>query len=125
WRAIEEGADDAEAHDGLALILIAQDRDEEAAEHALTAVGLRHDFPRAHYHLGVALARLGRAGPAAVALERALALQPGSVAVHRWLALVREALGEGAKAAAHRQWILRLSVAAVEAEARSHARPRP
>ena len=73
-------AGNAAAWHGLATAALALGRNEQAAEHALHAVGLRGDYPEAHYHLGVALARLGRPNEAAAALGRALALRPGMLA---------------------------------------------
>ena len=68
--ALEADADDHRAHDGLAEVCLALHRDAEAAEHALAAVGRHlHDYAPGHYHLGVALARLGMYARAMVAFE--------------------------------------------------------
>jgi Tfp pilus assembly protein PilF len=58
-RALEIDGDSPDAHLGLAVVRLRQRRNEEAAEQALLAVGLQHFLPLGHFHLGVALARLG------------------------------------------------------------------
>ena len=59
-------------------------------DHALSAVGLLHDFPRAHLRLGVTLARLDQFAQAVVAFETCLKLAPLTPAAHRWLAYIFE-----------------------------------
>src|SRR5439155_20050002 len=89
---------------GLALACLRQDRPEEAATAALDAVALRHNFPDAHFILGVALARLGRTARAVQALETSLRLRPALGAAHTWLAAVHEqATGDWSRAADHRR----------------------
>ena len=78
--------DSAKAHDGLASALLGLHRYQEAAEEALLAVGLLHYFPHAHFHLGAALAKLGMNDRAILAFETCLAIQPGNLAAHQWLA---------------------------------------
>jgi tetratricopeptide (TPR) repeat protein len=69
---------------------------------ALQAVGLRHFFPVAHFHLGEALMRLGEHARAAEAFEVALAQQPGLRMAHVYLSeLYRNYLDAPQKAAAH------------------------
>jgi tetratricopeptide (TPR) repeat protein len=73
------------AWDGKAAAHLGRREDEAAAEAALRAVAVRADHAAAHYHLGVALMRLGGGGDAAVALRRAADLQPDLLAAHRRL----------------------------------------
>ena len=47
---------DHRALDGLSEAYLGMQRNEEAAEHALEAVGLFHHLPSGHFHLGIALA---------------------------------------------------------------------
>jgi tetratricopeptide (TPR) repeat protein len=91
-RALEIDGDSANAYHGLAVALLAQHRDEEAAEHALRAVGLVHHFPRAHMHLGMALARMGWTERAREALEAAVRMRPDLEAAHSWLDAIRREL---------------------------------
>jgi tetratricopeptide (TPR) repeat protein len=85
-QAIEIDPDAFHAHDGLAEGLLEQDRLEEAAEEALAAVGLIHHYPRGHYHLGVALARLGMREGALQAFRNVMVLTNGrSAEARQWL----------------------------------------
>ena len=68
-RALEIDGDSAEAHLGLAQVLLRKRQNEDSAEESLVAVGLQHFLPLGHYCLGVALARLGHPHRAAVAFE--------------------------------------------------------
>ena len=85
-KALQIDPDCAEAHDGMAATLIQQKRYEEAAESALRAVGLQHYYPRAHFHLGVALAHIGWIDRAIQAFEICLTVRPRFVRAHEWLA---------------------------------------
>ena len=80
--ALQLDEDNEAAWEGLASAALGQGDDAQAAEHALHAVALRSDYPEAHYRLGVALARLGRATEAAEALRRCLAIQPNLLAAY-------------------------------------------
>jgi Flp pilus assembly protein TadD len=84
-RALELDGDNDRAWHGLASSALGRGQFERSAELALRAVGLRGDYAEAHYHLGVALARLGRPEEAAVALRRSVALQPNLLAAYRRL----------------------------------------
>jgi tetratricopeptide (TPR) repeat protein len=99
------------AWDGRAAALLGlRGHDEEAAAAALRAVGQRADHAPAHYHLGVALARLGRCAAAATALTRATDLRPELLPAHRRLAELFEGpLNDPAAARERRLLIARLS----------------
>jgi tetratricopeptide (TPR) repeat protein len=58
-RTLEIDPDTADAHYGLGVALPRQDLVEEGVDHALLAVGLRHEFPEAHFQLGALMSRLG------------------------------------------------------------------
>lgn len=73
--AIESDASLASAHEGLARSLVELHRDEEAAEEALEAVGLRYDVASAHHVLGRALRALGHEEAAAGAFRVASELE--------------------------------------------------
>jgi tetratricopeptide (TPR) repeat protein len=102
-RTLALDADNAHAHHGLAIALLGLERYEEAAESALRAVGLLHFFPLAHFHLGVALVRLGWDDRAIQAFEVALAMQPGMVLAHRYLASLHRKHGDREQAVRHRK----------------------
>jgi len=108
-RALEIDGDSPEAHLGLAVVRLRQRRNEEAAEQALLAVGLQHFLPLGHFHLGVALARLGHRDRSILAFETALSMLPGLLAAHRWLAaLYMQPGGDLEKAVRHREIFLQL-----------------
>ncbi|MDX1419454.1 MAG: tetratricopeptide repeat protein, partial [Rubricoccaceae bacterium] len=117
-KALAVDPDVAAVHRGLALACLRQDRLEEAAMAALQAVGLRHFFPAAHFHLGEALMRLGEHPRAAEAFEVALRQQPGLRMAHVYLSeLYRNYLDEPQKAAEH------LRLAAEDPPAEQTAKP--
>ena len=87
-RAVELGSDSVSGHVGVASACLKLRRNEEAADHALTAVGLRYYMPRGHYVLGLALARLGHWERAEVALRAALTMSPEMKAARRVMAAV-------------------------------------
>ena len=118
-RALEIDGDRAEAHLGLAVVCLRQRRNEEAAEHALLAVGLLHYLPLGHFYLGVALARLGYRDRAALAFETSVSMLPGLIAAHRWLAAlyIHPAAGDPEKAARHRSIYLQMRRQRQKAEA--------
>ena len=59
-------------------------------------------MPLAHYHLGLALTRLGQDERAILALEASLMIEPGLLNAHRLLALLYNER-DPAKASAHRK----------------------
>jgi tetratricopeptide (TPR) repeat protein len=81
-----------EALVGLARVRLLEKRNEEAAEHALTAVGLQHFYPIGHFYLGVALTRLNEPERAIVAFETAVAMAPGMAEAHRRLGTLHRKL---------------------------------
>jgi tetratricopeptide (TPR) repeat protein len=108
-RALEIDGDSAEGHLGQAVVYLRQRRNREAAEQALVAVGLQHFLPMGHFHLGVALARLGHRERSILAFETALSMLPGLLPAHRWLsALQMQPGGDLERAARHREVFLEL-----------------
>lgn len=69
-----------------------------AVDHALAAVSLAHHFPRAHYHLGCALAGAGQVEDAIRALRTCLAQAPHFTPAHAKLAAL---LPRGRESADH------------------------
>lgn len=84
--AVDE--DNPSSHHGLAVALLYQHRNEEAADHCLRAIGLAQQMPLAHYHLGLALFRLGQEERAILALETSLRMRQDLLNAHRLLALL-------------------------------------
>ncbi|HEV3148352.1 MAG TPA: alkaline phosphatase family protein [Chthoniobacterales bacterium] len=101
-RELKIDDDNPASHHGLAVALLNQRRNEEAAEHCLRAIALAHHMPLAHYHLGLVLTRLGQDERAILALETGLMIEPGLLNAHRLLALLYNER-DPAKASAHRK----------------------
>jgi tetratricopeptide (TPR) repeat protein len=108
-RALEIDPHSESAHDGMAATMLGMDRDEEAAAHALKAVGLLHHFPIAHFRLGVALVRLRHFERAIQAMEVAVSMRPGMLDAHRYLAALYTQENNSEKANAHRKIARQLS----------------
>ena len=105
-KAQELNPDDPYAHLGLAHCHLRAGRFQETADEALRALGLRFDLPMGHYHLGVALARMGELPRAIQALETCLRYQPASAPAHRYLAaLYAHQPDSEAKVAEHRRYL--------------------
>jgi predicted Zn-dependent protease len=87
-QAIDKKPDDAAAYDGLAAISLQREDSEEAADFALQA--LEHDMHlfTAHYHLGLALAHLGRPNEAIAAFETAARIHPDRAAPYYRMARI-------------------------------------
>ncbi len=100
-RALATDGDSATAYDGLAAACLGRQEYERAVDYALAAVRLLHHFPRAHYHLGVALARVGRRAEAIEAMTVAVRQLPSLVRGHRWLAHLLRAEGRTGRADQH------------------------
>ena len=107
-KVLELDSDHAEACYGLSVALMRQGKLEQSVELALRAVGLQHYYPAAHFQLGVVLARLNQPARAALALEHGLAMNPGVLAVHRYLARLYYRLGEFKKCHEHHEAISKL-----------------
>ena len=107
-KVLEIDSDHAEACYGLSVALMRQDKLEESVELALRAVGLQHYYPAAHFQLGTVLARLNQPARAVLAFEQGLAMQPGVLAVHRYLARLYYRLGEHRKSYDHHEAIAKL-----------------
>jgi tetratricopeptide (TPR) repeat protein len=108
--ALSLDPDEARAHHGLAKVHIQRHEYQQAADAALVAIGHLYFYPEAHFHLGVAVLRLGWAERAAQAFEVALQQRPGLAQARRWLARVyheylrqperaQQVLAEGPRAA--------------------------
>ncbi len=101
-RTLALDPDDAYAHLGLAHCQVQTRRYKEGAHSALRAVGLRFELPMGHYHLGLALARLGDDARAIQALETCLRYQPTWAPAHRYLVkLYARQPDDGAASKAH------------------------
>lgn len=90
------------ALNGLAISLLNQDRLEESVEASLNAIGLIYHYPRAHYHLAEALAKMEEFEHAANAYEVALRMTPDmTVARNKLIDIYRNRLKQHEKAEAH------------------------
>jgi tetratricopeptide (TPR) repeat protein len=107
-RVLEIDPDSAEAHYGLSVALPRQNMVEPGIDHALLAVGLRHEFPEAHFQLGALLSRLAWFERAAQAFEISLRMRPGFLLAHRYLARVYGSLGRSDLARHHLSEVTRL-----------------
>ena len=86
--ALAIDSDYVEAHLGLCQIYLNKKRNTEAAEAALSAVGLRFHHPKGHFLLGVALHRIGRIEQAIEALSVAISQNPYYPTAYRRLAYI-------------------------------------
>lgn len=111
-RALSIDGDYAPSCHGLSVALLRQGRAAEAAEMALRAVGLQHFFPEAHFQLGAVLAKLNWPERAAQAFETGLAMRPGVLVAHRYLARLYSRLGKTEQARAHRRAATRRKIQA-------------
>jgi tetratricopeptide (TPR) repeat protein len=103
-QALDLEAERVDAWLGLARAGLGQRRNREAAEAALTAVGLGFHNPEAHFLLGVALHRMGRVPRAVEALRVAVAQNPNHAPAHERLAFIYEnRLRDAARAEEHRR----------------------
>ncbi len=87
-KALATDPENADARTGLARGYLAVRKNIEAAEEALTAVGLRYHNPEAHCILGIALHRMGKIGEALQALNISVSQNPHFPEAHRRLALI-------------------------------------
>jgi predicted AlkP superfamily phosphohydrolase/phosphomutase/tetratricopeptide (TPR) repeat protein len=94
-KALAIDPDSPDVHLGLARLLLRTRKNVQAAEEALTAVGLQHFLPLGHFCLGVALARLHQLDRAEIAFRTALSMAPGMINAHRWLIALYRHRGTG------------------------------
>jgi predicted AlkP superfamily phosphohydrolase/phosphomutase/Flp pilus assembly protein TadD len=92
--AIELDGDCAQAHAGLAAVLVAEGDPAAAAESARRAIALQPDAASHHYRLAMALENLGAYAKARNALLTALKLGPNSPAYLRKLSMISQWLGD-------------------------------
>ena len=99
---VEVVPDHARAWHGLAKVHLAKNEPGDAMDAALAALQRLYFYPEAHYHLGVAMLRLGWAERAAEAFRVAVQQRPRFKPAHKMLAYVySEYLEEPAAARRH------------------------
>jgi tetratricopeptide (TPR) repeat protein len=102
--AAKQDPQDARARDGLAAICLLHADYEDAADWALRALEQDMQLFPAHYHLGLALARLDRPRDAISALEIAARLDGRRAAPFYWLSrIAREQLHDPLRSAEYRE----------------------
>jgi tetratricopeptide (TPR) repeat protein len=104
---LELDEENSVAYNGLARVAISRKEFDKAVDFALRAVGLTHQFPRAHYNLGVALAETGRTEQAIQALQTCVAMSPAMATAHLWLAKLLAAEGRDPEQARKHEMIAR------------------
>lgn len=87
-KALSIDQENAEAHLGLCQSFLSLKRNRDAAEKALSAVGLLYHNPKGHFLLGVALHRIGRTYQAIEALKVAISQNPNHYDAHKRLAYI-------------------------------------
>jgi tetratricopeptide (TPR) repeat protein len=102
-KAIEIDPDYSPAHCGLGVIAIHEGKYEEAMDHLLRALALTHFYPRAHFNLAVALARLGWWERAIKAFEVCTQMYPRMIGAYRYLSVIHQRLGHPTEAMLYRQ----------------------
>jgi tetratricopeptide (TPR) repeat protein len=103
--------DNPRALHGLAVAHIGLRDYRAAVEYALATVARVYHFPEAHFHLGVAMTRLGWADRAEQAFLVALRQRPSLAPAHKWLARIyRDYLRNPTRARHHRNEFDRLRV---------------
>jgi tetratricopeptide (TPR) repeat protein len=111
--ALMMDVDNPRALHGLAVAHIGLRDYRAAVDYALATVGHVYHFPEAHFHLGVAMIRLGWADRAEQAFLVALSQRPSFPHAHRWLARIYgDYLRNPVRARHHRNEFDRLSVPA-------------
>jgi tetratricopeptide (TPR) repeat protein len=110
-RVLEIDPDSPEAHYGLSVALPRQNFVEQGIDHALLAVGLRHEFPEAHFQLGALMSRLSWFERAVQAFEISLRMRPGFLLAHRYLGMIYPRIGRSDLAEHHQREVARLRAA--------------
>jgi tetratricopeptide (TPR) repeat protein len=101
-RALDLDEHHAPAHDGMARAWLQAGDNTRAVDAALTAIEIDYRDASAHFHLGVALARLERYGESISAFNQCLAVAPQRIEAHQWLAeLHRRVTGDILQASRH------------------------
>lgn len=88
---------------GLAGALVRQGRDEAALDAVLSALELQHHHPAAHFQLGAILSKGGDFLRAIQSFSTGLAMQPGNLMAHRYLARLYRRTAQPDLAAVHQQ----------------------
>jgi Flp pilus assembly protein TadD len=100
--------DDADLHDGVAVLYLELGQADRAVTHFEVSVRLRPESAAAYFNLGTALAVARRWEPALVALRRALQIRPDYSRAHNNLGNVLAVRGDVDEAIRHFQEALRL-----------------
>lgn len=108
---------DPTVHFRKARLALARGAFEEAVEHSLSAVELRHFFPEAHYAMGQGLTWLKDYDNAIKAFKVAISMQPGMIDAYRFIASIYRHLDDRRSARPFRDAAERLLQARGQGEA--------
>jgi predicted AlkP superfamily phosphohydrolase/phosphomutase/Flp pilus assembly protein TadD len=123
--ALERDDDNAEAHDGLGVVLRRLRRHEDAVYEHTRAASLQHHRPQTHLNLGIALAMSQQFDWAIRAFTIAAELAPNMPLPHRWLsAIYRRVKNDKAKAGEHARLYSNLRRRALEKVSTKRSVPR-
>jgi Flp pilus assembly protein TadD len=101
-RALALDEHHAPAHGGMARAWLQAGDSAQAMDSALTAIEIDYRDVSAHFHLGVALARLERYTESVSAFNQCLGVDPTRIEAHQWLAeLHRRVTGDMLQASRH------------------------
>lgn len=114
-KAVTLDPENAAGLQGLSSVYCHQGRNQETVDAALAAVSLVHRLPRAHFNLGIAMARSGHTERAITAFETVLRFEPRNHNAHRWLAAIyRSRRDDPVRFAEHRLKSMQLVQAAAK-----------
>jgi hypothetical protein len=107
--ALRKNPADAEAHAGLGLTLLTENRLAEAEPHLRAAAALKPAYALAHYNLGLLFRHQNKPAEARAEFETTLRLDPKNAKAHGNLGSILFALGDMASAQVHFESALRLN----------------
>ncbi len=77
-KALDVDPDDPEAYHGMTVVCLSKNQDQLAVDNALRSIEILYHQPHAHFHLGLALSRLGKLHRAKQALQVSITMNPNN-----------------------------------------------